>query len=103
MAARKATGFLAPAIPAPFSIAPPGRPPPSPSGPTVRDYNHASNFTLESPGRRSASGKLVIDDSRWKFKREEDLPEPRVWVGVGKVYNSGGRGSSVPLDLKILE
>jgi len=46
--------------------------------------------------------KTEIDDSRWKFKREEDLPEPRPFTGVRKVYRSG-RGSSVPLDFESLE
>lgn len=44
----------------------------------------------------------MVDDSRWRFKREEDLPEPRVFGGERKVYRSGGTGSTVPLDLGML-
>jgi len=39
-----------------------------------------------------------IEDARWKFQDESQLPKPREFVGGLKRYRAG-RGSSVPLDL----
>ncbi|KEZ44418.1 Beta-N-acetylhexosaminidase [Scedosporium apiospermum] len=54
---------------------------------------------LMSPS--SGGGRIFIDDSRWKFKDENDLPPPRSFVGGPRKYRAG-RGSSVPLDLSAL-
>jgi len=39
-----------------------------------------------------------IEDARWKFQDESQLPKPREFVGGPKRYRAG-RGSSIPLDL----
>lgn len=73
---------------------------------SVRDWSDLSSFSLLLSERRSGSGtlkKVVVDDSRWKFKREGDLPRPRVSQGMKKAYKSGGKGSSIPLDLRTLD
>lgn len=101
VAARKATGFSTNSLPLP---SPPVRPPPTPML-SARDWSDPSSFSLPLLGR-SGSGapkRIVINDGRWKFKREEDLPEPRRFQSVKKVYRSGGNGSSVPLDLRTLD
>jgi hypothetical protein len=42
----------------------------------------------------------LVDDSRWKFKDEGMLPNPRPYKGIIKDYKSGRReGSTVPLEL----
>lgn len=74
--------------------------------PSVRDWSDPSSFSLLLSERRSVSGtpkRVVVDDSRWKFKREGDLPGPRVSQRVKKAYKSGGKGSSIPLDLRTLD
>ena len=43
-----------------------------------------------------------MDDGKWKFQRDEMLPQPRGFVGGRKLYRAG-RGSSVPLDLRAFE
>lgn len=76
-----------------------------PSITSVRDWNDLSRFSLDLSGRiiSRTSKRVVVDDSRWKFKREADLPRPRVPRGAKKEYKSCEKGSSVPLDLKTLE
>ncbi|KAH0613493.1 uncharacterized protein H6S33_005379 [Morchella sextelata] len=78
--------------------------PPPPPPPVARSFIDPSTFTLGGTGGLGAGGakKIVIDDKRWKFKREQDLPDPRPFSGMTKVYRSG-RGSSVPLNLAALE
>jgi hypothetical protein len=44
----------------------------------------------------------MIQDSRFKFKAESELPKPRPFVGETKSYRAG-RGSSVPLDFGAYE
>lgn len=57
-----------------------------------------------SPGNWTPSygfgngGSHVIEDSRWKFQDESQLPKPRDFQGIVKRYRAG-RGSSVPLNL----
>lgn len=46
----------------------------------------------------SSSGRLIIQDTRWKFQADNMLPKPREFIGGPKRYRAG-RGSSVPLDL----
>ncbi len=41
---------------------------------------------------------IKIEDPRWRFQDESQLPKPREFVGFAKKYRAG-RGSSVPLDL----
>lgn len=94
VAARKAVGFSA--------ISPPS----TPSMSSVRDWNNPSRFSLNLSGRNGGSRKskrVIVDDSRWKFKREVDLPRPRVSRRAKKAYRSGEKGSSIPLDLKTLD
>lgn len=45
---------------------------------------------------------MRIQDSRWKFQDDSQLPKPRDFRGGQKRYRAG-RVSSVPLDLKSLE
>lgn len=42
----------------------------------------------------------MIQDSRWKFQDDSQLPKPRDFIGGPKRYRAG-RGSSVPLDLSL--
>lgn len=51
---------------------------------------------------RGQSGMIVIEDRRWKFQDESQLPKPREFMGVPKRYRAG-RGSSVPLNLSVFE
>ena len=54
---------------------------------------------LSSPVKQSgASRHINIEDKRWRFQDESQLPIPRQFTGVPKTYRAG-RGSSVPLDL----
>ena len=46
-------------------------------------------------------GPVSIDDRRWKFQDESQLPKPRDFIGGARRYRAG-RGSSVPLDLSAL-
>jgi hypothetical protein len=50
----------------------------------------------------ASSGRLVIQDIRWKFQAENMLPKPREFIGGAKRYRAG-RGSSVPLDLSAFQ
>lgn len=65
----------------------------------------ASSYTLSngsgfgSPGR---AGSNKVEDNRWKFQDDNQLPPPRQFTGILKRYRAG-RGSSVPLDLASLE
>jgi len=56
----------------------------------------------DSPLRDSVSasrnGDINIDDPRWRFQPDSELPKPREFSGGPKRYRAG-RGSSVPLDL----
>ena len=51
--------------------------------------------------RPSTGSKLVINDSRFRFQNDDQLPAPRAFSGSQKRYRAG-RGSSVPLDLASL-
>ncbi|KAJ6257284.1 hypothetical protein Dda_8173 [Drechslerella dactyloides] len=65
-----------------------------------RPDSMASNYSKANGG-----GRIVVDDNRFRWKREEELPKPREWFGpppAGWRYKSG-RGSSVPFDLRVLE
>jgi hypothetical protein len=54
-----------------------------------------------SPSPSQGGARLYIDDKRWHFKEESVLPKPREFVGGVRRYRAG-RGSSVPLDLSVL-
>lgn len=106
-----------------FSVAPlaPLGPPPSISRPHSQTPQKStldpSTYTLSNgnslnrnsnPLRSHGSshghgrGKVVIEDARWRFQDESQLPKPRDFVGFPKKYRAG-RGSSVPLDLSQFE
>ncbi|KAF7191232.1 WAS/WASL-interacting protein family member 2 [Pseudocercospora fuligena] len=53
-------------------------------------------------GARSAGPRTAIQDSRFKFQSDDQLPKPREFIGGPKRYRAG-RGSSVPLDLGAFE
>lgn len=108
----------APPPPPPPPTSPPVAPPPppasAPSPPLSRPSPHSqpvgrsnldpsmytpSNGGSGSPGRTPTKSTLYIDDRRWKFQDESQLPPPRQFVGGPKQYRAG-RGSSVPLDLQ---
>jgi hypothetical protein len=98
---------------------PPTAPPSAPSPPASRTQSQQplrsildpSTYTLSSngglaknpsPNRNSnSSGKLVINDPRWKFQDESVFPPTREFRPGPKKYRAG-RGSSVPLDLSTL-
>lgn len=110
----------APAFPSPLKQSMPATPPPAPSLPppsksVSQQPNRAildpSSYTLSngispSPGMNAARDKLhpgrngtpTIEDLRWRFQSESELPKPREFLGGPKKYRAG-RGSSVPLDL----
>lgn len=71
-----------------------------PSSYTLSNGNQNHHGT-KAPRESSAHGKIGvvnIEDSRWHFQDESQLPKPRDFVGGPKKYRAG-RGSSVPLDL----
>ena len=79
------------------------RPPPPP--PTNIRNIDSSAYTIAPSNTSSVNGngsatKLVIDDSRFKFRNAPDIPKPRKFEGKEKLYPSG-RGSSVPLNLSL--
>ena len=91
----------------PPSTAPPtSRPPPQQPARSMLDAssytltNGPSNHNNISPGRSplSKGGPTRIDDLRFKFQDDSQLPKPREFLGGPKRYRAG-RGSSVPLDL----
>ncbi|KAG4304479.1 hypothetical protein PORY_002189 [Pneumocystis oryctolagi] len=52
------------------------------------------------PGIKPKNTNILIDDSRWKFKNEDEFPIPRVFTGEQKIFKSGRQGgSTVPLNL----
>ena len=53
-------------------------------------------------GKSGGGGIVRIQDSRWRFQDDSQLPRPREFVGGPKRYRAG-RVSSVPFDLKSLE
>lgn len=66
----------------------------TPNGGATRKESSQSN----SGQLGSSSGRLFIQDTRWKFQADNILPKPREFIGGAKRYRAG-RGSSVPLDL----
>ncbi|MCJ1470187.1 hypothetical protein MMC07_008832 [Pseudocyphellaria aurata] len=60
-------------------------------------YHHGSK-TLRESSTYGRIGIFNIEDSRWHFQNESQLPKPRDFVGGPKKYRAG-RGSSVPLDI----
>lgn len=76
-------------------------PPPPSAAPTPPPQRSYGNYALAPVAAGKGSGKIMIDDSRWKFQPESHFPAPRPFEGRKRVYRSG-RGSSVPLDLSVL-
>ena len=67
--------------------------------------NGSSKSGANSPGNRtplyglgSSSAIQIVEDGRWKFQDDAQLPKPREFQGIVKRYRAG-RGSSVPLNL----
>ncbi|KAI4193037.1 MAG: hypothetical protein LQ346_004026 [Caloplaca aetnensis] len=67
---------------------------PLPNG-TGSSYQLSSSSNSIPPNK---NGMIKIEDPRWRFQDESQLPKPREFVGFAKKYRAG-RGSSVPLDL----
>ncbi|CAL8583737.1 hypothetical protein XPA_009356 [Xanthoria parietina] len=96
------------------SVPSPPPPPPSihpPSQPSIRSRGNSNHSPLPNgTGVSHGASPLVdsispsrnestrIEDPRWRFQEESQLPKPREFVGFAKKYRAG-RGSSVPLDL----
>ena len=59
-----------------------------------------SRSNTASGGRSNAP--LGVQDSRWKFQDDSQLPKPRDFTGGVKRYRAG-RVSTVPLDLGAFE
>ncbi len=55
---------------------------------------------VPSPGAGPRE-RVVVQDARWRFPDESQLPKPRSFQGGHRKYRAG-RGSSVPLDLGAL-
>ncbi|KAF2152918.1 hypothetical protein K461DRAFT_293229 [Myriangium duriaei CBS 260.36] len=97
---------LSPPPPPPSATLSP--PPPPPSAAPSRKPLDASAYTLNggshspSPSREASSGRVNIDNPKWKFQPDGALPNPREYTGGPKRYRAG-RGSSVPLDLAAFE
>ncbi|KAI9857443.1 MAG: hypothetical protein M1824_004851 [Vezdaea acicularis] len=106
-------------IPSHYSPPPPppsAPPPPTSAGPLQqpqRSMLDPSSYTLSNGGNQSPSlewnngqngrrNSSRVNDSRWVFQDESQLPKPREFVGGPKRYRAG-RGSSVPLDLSALQ
>ncbi|QLQ81582.1 hypothetical protein HG537_0F03430 [Torulaspora globosa] len=58
------------------------------------------NGSNNTTGVKLNSGKIVIDDSRFKWANASQIPRPRPYQNRTKLYPSG-KGSSVPLDLSL--
>jgi hypothetical protein len=79
------------------------------SQPVLRPNLDASSYTLSNGSHLSTASSrqstgsrgLWIEDKRWKFQDDNQLPPPRQFSGSQKRYRAG-RGSSVPLDLDSL-
>lgn len=82
--------------PSAFTLGPNGTKSPSPTKGLGSPPSGPGSISGSGPGAR-----FVVDDNRWKFKEERDLPPPRAFVGGVRKYRAG-RGSSVPLDLGAL-
>lgn len=67
---------------------------------TLPNGTGSSHHTMNSVDSipPSTNGIIKIEDSRWRFQDESQLPKPREFVGFAKKYRAG-RGSSVPLNL----
>lgn len=76
----------------------------------LNSMGDASSYTLtngnrsraDSGARGAAGSRFTVQDNRFKFQPEDQLPKPREFHGGPKRYRAG-RGSSVPLDLKAFE
>ncbi|KAI4174762.1 MAG: hypothetical protein LQ343_002133 [Gyalolechia ehrenbergii] len=89
--------------------APPAVPPPSQLSARSRGNSNLSTLpngtgsshhtlSLVDSISPSKNGTTKIEDSRWRFQEESQLPRPREFIGFAKKYRAG-RGSSVPLNL----
>lgn len=58
------------------------------------------NGSSSTTGTKLNSGKVVIDDSRFKWANAPQIPTPRNFQGKVKLYPSG-KGYSVPLNLSL--
>ncbi|KAI4142753.1 MAG: hypothetical protein LQ340_007242, partial [Diploschistes diacapsis] len=72
-----------------------------PSSYTLSNGPARSN-TASPRSRRTISASFTVQDNRWRFQDDSQLPKPRDFMGVPKKYRAG-RGSSVPLDLSQFE
>ncbi|ATY59416.1 basic proline-rich [Cordyceps militaris] len=59
--------------------------------------NSRTSFHSPSPSL-CGGGRIIINDPRWHFKEDDQLPKPRGFSRASRRYRAG-RGSSVPLDL----
>ena len=64
-------------------------------------HSASSNKGNFNNNNNNGIGAVTIDDRRWKFQDESQLPKPRDFIGGARRYRAG-RGSSVPLDLSAL-
>ncbi|EMF17513.1 uncharacterized protein SEPMUDRAFT_146512 [Sphaerulina musiva SO2202] len=75
----------------------------------MSSFPDSSSYTLTNgsrnradSGARNSGARFVVQDSRYKFQDDGQLPKPRDFSGGPKRYRAG-RGSTIPLDLKALE
>lgn len=75
-----------------------------PSAHTLLNGNSPNHNSSPLRNQRSTNDDSVvkIEDARWRFQDESQLPKPRDFTGFMKRYRAG-RGSSVPLDLSQFE
>ncbi|KAI1386736.1 uncharacterized protein F4822DRAFT_325391 [Hypoxylon trugodes] len=75
---------------------------PNGSGKSPSPTPTSSGVTSPREASRPGGGeRYIVQDSRWRFKDESELPKPRPFQGGPRKYRAG-RGSSVPLDLGAL-
>ncbi len=68
-------------------------------------YTLTNGTSITSPvtdGVGAGRGPMNMQDSRWKFQDDGQLPKPREFTAVSKRYRAG-RVSSVPLVLSNYE
>lgn len=75
----------------------------------MSSFPDSSSYTLTNgsrsradSGARNSGARFVVQDTRFKFQDNGQLPKPRDFSGGAKRYRAG-RGSTVPLDLKAFE
>lgn len=65
---------------------------------TITGSSNGAQLATSNASSTKASGSLKIENPRFKFENQIDIPKPHKYEGRIKLYPSG-RGSSMPLNL----